>query len=362
MSEKKIWCSTEGRTALKTIVAKLVPKWPNGLRTEQEEPVLRILDGEDLLLTTATGRGKSALFIVPLLVHREVASNPTHYAGFSCKSTPVGLVITPTKGLASNIVAQLGDFGLQGLTYCQETISVAAIAHRNLTQEIKDRRYHLICIDPEHLIGHIWMLVFRCNLFVDSLVFTCLEECHLADEWGKSFRKAFQHIGAFIRGRVPSTVSLFGISATLEPGRQTLAILPFLNTGRKAIVFCLARQTCTKLYEYLFRREPPGANHGRRVRVYTAICPDDFNRETLRLMDTDPYLQIIVGTVAAANGVHCASIQDAYSIGMPDTLSQMNQQAGRAARVDGEVGRAVVFYQKSDLRTAQKTLEGVSVV
>ncbi|KIY70944.1 hypothetical protein CYLTODRAFT_472970 [Cylindrobasidium torrendii FP15055 ss-10] len=104
MSKNKIWWSTEGRATLKTIVAKLVPKWPNGLRSEQEEPILRILDGEDLLLTTATGRGKSALFTIPLLVHREVTSNPTDYAGFSCKSTPIGLVITPTKGLASNIV------------------------------------------------------------------------------------------------------------------------------------------------------------------------------------------------------------------------------------------------------------------
>ncbi|KAF7311150.1 Chromo domain-containing protein [Mycena chlorophos] len=74
-----------------------------GLRKRQEELILRILDGSDVLLCTATGSGKSALFTVPILVHLELSQHPELYPSFAGWSKPVGVVITPTKGLARNI-------------------------------------------------------------------------------------------------------------------------------------------------------------------------------------------------------------------------------------------------------------------
>jgi superfamily II DNA/RNA helicase len=52
----------------------------------------------------ATGGGKSALFAVPLIVLREIARNPGLYPDLLTRALPQGIVVTPTKGLAANIV------------------------------------------------------------------------------------------------------------------------------------------------------------------------------------------------------------------------------------------------------------------
>ncbi|THU98200.1 hypothetical protein K435DRAFT_605301, partial [Dendrothele bispora CBS 962.96] len=93
----------QGQEALKLIVKKLIPQWSDGLRDFQAEYIPLILD---LFTITATGNGKSALFAVPILVHTEISRNPDLYPSFSVniRKKPAGIVITPTKGLANNIV------------------------------------------------------------------------------------------------------------------------------------------------------------------------------------------------------------------------------------------------------------------
>jgi superfamily II DNA/RNA helicase len=60
-----------------------------------------MFDGDDVLCCTATGDGKSAAFYVPILVINEYNAHPHLYpAGLPTKLGPVGVVITPTKGLA----------------------------------------------------------------------------------------------------------------------------------------------------------------------------------------------------------------------------------------------------------------------
>jgi superfamily II DNA helicase RecQ len=102
------WQDPVGLTTINTIVKKLVPKWTNGLHAVQLELVSAILDGQDVLCCTATGDGKSAAFSVPSLVLQEYNKHPEVYpAGLPTRTRPVGVVITPTKGLADNIVCSL---------------------------------------------------------------------------------------------------------------------------------------------------------------------------------------------------------------------------------------------------------------
>jgi hypothetical protein len=86
-------------------VKKKIPAWKDGLFPWQLDIVAWVLDGEDVLCVTATGDGKSALFTAPIIVLLEVAANPTAYPGFVNYKKPVGLVISPTKGLSANMVS-----------------------------------------------------------------------------------------------------------------------------------------------------------------------------------------------------------------------------------------------------------------
>lgn len=104
MDPKATWTSSEGISALKSIAAARIPHWTNGLRPFQLDCVPRILDGQRLLCCTATSDGKSALFSLPILAHFEIFAHRSQYPKLDVKECPVGIVVTPTKGLAGNIV------------------------------------------------------------------------------------------------------------------------------------------------------------------------------------------------------------------------------------------------------------------
>ena len=103
------FASAEGTKTVNSIVKKLIPKWTNGLRDLQLICIPKILDLHDVFAIDATGGGKSALFGVPILVHLEISKNPNSYPTFAVPIhlNPIGVVVTPTKGLASNIVRAL---------------------------------------------------------------------------------------------------------------------------------------------------------------------------------------------------------------------------------------------------------------
>ncbi|KAF8054718.1 hypothetical protein FPV67DRAFT_1371553, partial [Lyophyllum atratum] len=93
------WQSEIRQATIQRIVKLLIPGWTDGLHDWQMDLVSRILDGEDVLASTAIGDGKSAVFAVPLLKRR-----PSYYPDLPRRKLPMGMVTTPTKGLAANIV------------------------------------------------------------------------------------------------------------------------------------------------------------------------------------------------------------------------------------------------------------------
>lgn len=99
------WQDPIGRETLNTIVKKMIPACKDGLRDFQQELVCPILDGEHVFCCTATGDGKSSAFFIPIIVLTEYNQHPDLYPkGLRTRINPVGIVITPTKGLALNIV------------------------------------------------------------------------------------------------------------------------------------------------------------------------------------------------------------------------------------------------------------------
>ena len=74
-----------------------------------QDPIENILR----VCCTATGAGKAAAFAIPGLVLNEYNAHPDAYpAGFPTQKRPIGVVITPTKGLANNTVHFLPHFYL----------------------------------------------------------------------------------------------------------------------------------------------------------------------------------------------------------------------------------------------------------
>jgi superfamily II DNA/RNA helicase len=102
---KPRWQDPLGLETINTIVKNIIPLWTSGLHTVQLNLISAIFDGQDVLCCTATGDGKWAAFSIPCLVLSEYNQHPESYpANLPTRSRPIGVMVTPTKGLASNIV------------------------------------------------------------------------------------------------------------------------------------------------------------------------------------------------------------------------------------------------------------------
>ncbi|KAJ6556006.1 P-loop containing nucleoside triphosphate hydrolase protein [Mycena capillaripes] len=365
MVRKIRWQDSSGLETLRTIVKAVLPQWKDGLRPVQEELVAPILDGEDILCCTATGDGKSAAFSVPILVLNEYNTNRHLYpSNLPTRPQPVGLVVTPTKGLANNIVLELGKLGISALAYCHETLTEARRNGKDLATEIKEcQTFQVICVDPEHLCDKQWRLISEWPVFRSRILFTVVDEVHLINEWGINFRLPFGRIGLFVRGRLPPSTSVVALSATLVPGKDTNAfpdLLPYLLSGRKTCIHCSTLDMVFRVYIYIWRLQHPNANKLRRTRMYHSLCSNDYNKETIRMIDEDPKCQIIIATIAFSNGINTKSILDSISLGFSSTLDIVLQEKGRAGREIGSLARGVILVQPSTITAAVKQLQGIS--
>ncbi|KAJ7687229.1 hypothetical protein B0H17DRAFT_939604 [Mycena rosella] len=153
MAPRVRWQDDLGRQTLNDIVKKVIPAWKHGLRPVQADLVAPILDGDDILCCTATGDGKSAAFSVPILVLNEYNANPDLYpAGLRTRANPVGVIFTPTKGLANNIVCRLGPSSSNNIntstgprTPCTQPLRLRIlprVARRRSTERNQSHRRH----------------------------------------------------------------------------------------------------------------------------------------------------------------------------------------------------------------------------
>ncbi|KAF9563026.1 hypothetical protein CPC08DRAFT_633393 [Agrocybe pediades] len=314
--------------------------------------------------------GKSCAFSVPPIVLREYNKNQDLYVtGLPTRKRPIAVVITPTKGLAGNLVHELSLLGVSAFSYCSESLTEAHKAGRRLSLEILEikecLRWQVVFVDPEHLTGKDWREIADSPTFRANIFSATVDEVHLINEWGLSFRLAFGNIGKFLRGRFPSTISVNGLSATLEPGDPTTSVckslgfpdlLPYLASGRNTIIHCRSIDQVSRVFAYLWRLLPFSTDKLSRIRVYHSICPPEYNKETIELLETDPRLQIVISTVAFSNGLNARSLLDSLSLGFGSTFNESWQEKGRVGRDPTSFGRGIIFAHSGIVKEAKTYL------
>ncbi|KAF7344820.1 ATP-dependent DNA helicase RecQ [Mycena venus] len=328
-----------------------IPGWKDGLFRWQLTIVVWILDGEDVLCVTATGDGKSALFTVPIIVLLEVAANPSTYPGLK----PVGIVIviSPTKGLSANMITELSAHGVHGLAYTSESLTKARKSGRNLCQEIAQCQWPIVCIDPEHLMEKQWERITDSALFRENLKFPGPPTRSVCRSLG--FQKDMFHLVQRSNERPSIQFSLSPHTHGLG-GDFFLDLLEYLKDNQKCVIYCATIELCWRVYIYLLRQLPPGLERLRRVHLYHAMCWLDENEETVLMIRDGPQCQIVVATVAFGQGFNIRVLLDSLMVGLPKTVAQTLQQAGRVGRDQTSNGRAVVFVQSSAYKSAEKYL------
>jgi hypothetical protein len=93
--------------------------------------------------------------------------------------------------------------------------------------------------------------------------------------------------------------------------------------------------------------------------MYHALCTNQYNRDTFRLIETDPQLQIVIATVGFSQGINCRTILDSISWGFPMTLDEVWQAKGRAGWSLGVICRGIAIFTPQALKAAQEYIDGM---
>jgi hypothetical protein len=61
---------------------------------------------------------------------------------------------------------------------------------RNLVQEIREcKTWNVISVNPEHLCDKAWREITADYVYRANIVYGCVDEAHLINEWGANFRR-----------------------------------------------------------------------------------------------------------------------------------------------------------------------------
>jgi len=232
----------------------------------------------------------------------------------------------------------------------------------------------ILLLSPEQLISK------RLEKLVDNVAFrkrVCLlavDEVHLLDSWGDSFRKAYQQI-QYVRARFESNLVAIAMTATLLPGDQTDRVCDFvrlqnyhtirrsnrrpeiqllfhvLSYGienwkfpdlrwviddmqrKKIIIFCTSIRGGFRVYSYLWRQlDSPLSVRGEQLRMYNALNWSDYNLRTRELMRKQDGCRVIVATDILMVGIDFPDIDDVVIVGHPSHTNDYLQKIGRAGR------------------------------
>jgi ATP-dependent DNA helicase RecQ len=313
-------------------------------RPMQEEIVLSVLSGKDVLALMPTGGGKSICFQVPAMVKEGLC-----------------LVVSPLIALMKDQVQKLRNKGItsfaiySGMTR-KEVISTFKLA---MSGNCK-----FLYVSPERLETEL----FKEFLPALNVNLIAVDEAHCISQWGYDFRPPYLRIAA-LRQELPS-VPLLALTASAtreiredicirlkmaEPVIFTQSFLrPNLSfsvlksasifnsiTGilgkqdGSAIIYCRNRRRTKEISDLLNM-------HGIPADYYHAgLEPEQRNSKHDRWMKNT--VRVMVCTNAFGMGIDKPDVRLVLHADLPDCLESYYQEAGRAGR-DGKKAFAVLFY------------------
>jgi len=318
-------------------------------RQLQQDIILDVLEGNDVLVLMPTGGGKSLCYQYPSLIFKGLT-----------------IVVSPLIALMKNQVDNLKSNGIPA-EYINSSLNYEEI--NKIKSAILKNKVRLLYIAPERLTIPTF-LAFLKGLKISLFA---IDEAHCISEWGHDFRPEYRQLK--IIGTAFPDVPIIALTATattkvkediinqlgLKDCKKYIAsfnrknlfyhvipkndafrqIVEFLRTkpGESGIIYCYSRKNVESLAEDLkyagFRALPYHAGLAADVR--------STNQEKFIKDD----VEILVATIAFGMGIDKPNIRFVIHHDLPKNLEAYYQETGRAGR-DGLRSDCMLFYSYGD--------------
>ncbi|WP_346267899.1 protein DpdF [Streptomyces sp. SID4956] len=338
--------------------------------------------GSTTIICLPTGHGKTAVAMAPALL-ASVSS------GVSVVVVPTSVLAADLERRASEIIERQGHHSpTRRYAY---TSGLSADERQQMKEDIAAGRQRLVFTSPESLVRSL-KKPLETAAAAGVFKYFVIDEAHLVEQWGNSFRTEFQTMSSHRRtwlsrapdGQKPVTVAM---SATLTAQQvETLDTL-FASPQKARIVWAAQLRHEPSYYVDVCRNEQEREaavidavsflpkpmivyttkvehaeewverlrEHGfRRVTHVTGDSSDAERRETLEGWSgntadgkTNTRYDVVVGTAAFGLGVDLNDVKTVVHACLPETVDRYYQEVGRTGR-DGNPSIAYLASTRGD--------------
>jgi len=333
-------------------------------KSQQEEIVLSVLEGNDTFVIMPTGGGKSLCYQLPALIMNGTA-----------------LIISPLIALMKNQVDSIRAHSQLDEVAHFLNSSLTKTQMRQVKQDITDGKTKMLFVAPETLTKEENIEFFK----LANISFVAVDEAHCISEWGHDFRPEYRRIRTMIEG-IGSHIPIIALTATATPKvrhdivknlnmsdektfissfnrnnlfyevlpkgkpEQTLKkIVQIIHSmpGDSGIIYVQSRKSAETIAQTLqvngIKAAPYHAGLEAKLRSNTQ---DDFLMEKI---------DVIVATIAFGMGIDKPDVRFVIHYDIPKSIENYYQETGRAGR-DGLEGRCIAFYSYKDILKLEKFL------
>lgn len=349
-----------------------------GLRAGQAEGTSALLEGRDLVLVLPTGGGKSLCYQLAALL-----------------TTGTPLVVAPLRALLQDQTRRLAALGISRVGLL---VGNDAGQTRRAIEGLRETRFVLALAAPERLDSSSFRDALRAAAEAEGVPFVAVDEAHCAARRGHDWRPSYRTLGSRLRdwasssGRKPALAAISGgaLPGALAEAERVLGLEHPVRASRGIsrgnlsfhARIITAADHLERLKALLARPESAGAgivfcprvdgplgaasvaeelvwSEGLDAAAYTGRAPAGCRPEewdVAKRRAAEDFLsgrrRLLCATRAFGLGVDRADVRWTIHLGLPASLEEFFQQAGRAGR-DGNAAECWLLLQILSPRRAQ---------
>lgn len=351
----------------------------------QKYSISIVVHDRDLMACAQTGSGKTAAFLIPILTNMlkegPPEAPPNDGRGYSSrrKQYPKGLVLAPTRELASQIYEESRKFSYRSL------LRVCVVyGGADISQQMRqlDQGCHLVVATPGRLVD----MIERGRIMLTQCMYLVLDEAdrmldmgfepqirRIVDEEGMpragtrqtlmfsaTFPKEIQMLASdFLNnyifltvGRINSTseniTQRFEWVEERDKRHVLIDLVRHQPEGELTLCFVETKRGADALEDFLLSQEFNATSiHGDRTQRE--------REDALRMFRSGqcPYL---VATAVAARGLDIPNVKHVINYDLPTDIHEYVHRIGRTGRV-GNLGLATSFFNDKNRNIARDLLE-----